>query len=78
LRESLGSQGIQVDNIEVSVESGGRSGVDRDGSAPSQRENADRNGQPTSDRDRQPQKHDESHERPARQAAEDGNVDFVA
>ena len=78
LRESLGNQGIHVNNIEVSVESGGRSSVDRDGSAPSQRERADRESQSESDRDRQPQEQDDQREQAARRSTGDGNVDYVA
>ena len=78
LRESLGNQGIHVNNIEVSVESGGRSSVDRDGSAPSQRERADRESQSESDRNRQPQDQDDQREQAARRSTGDGNVDYVA
>jgi flagellar hook-length control protein FliK len=78
LRESLGNQGIRVDNIEVSVESGGRSSVDRDGSAPSQRDRADRDGQSKSDRDRQPQEQNDQRELAELQSTGDGNVDYVA
>ena len=78
LRESLMNQGIRVDNIEVSVESGGRSSVDRDGSAPSQRDRADRDGQSKSDRDRQPQEQNDQRELAERQSTGDGNVDYVA
>lgn len=78
LRESLGSQGIQVDNIEVTVESGGRSGVDRDGGSAFRREAADRDGQPASERDRQSRERDEQQDRPPRQPLEDGRFDAVA
>lgn len=78
LRESLGSQGIQLENIDVSVESGNRSGVDRDGGAAHRRETADRDGQPARDRDRQPEQQDDRQEQLRRQAVQDGNVDYVA
>ena len=78
LRESLGSQGIQVDNIEVSVESGGRSNVDRDGNAAHRREQTERDGQ-ASDRDRQPEdRDDEQQDRIPHLPLADGNVDYVA
>ncbi len=77
LRESLGNQGIQVDNIEVSVESGGRSNVDRDGSAASRREEADRDRNPASDRDSQTRDQDESQERRSPRILNDGEVDYV-
>jgi len=78
LRESLGSQGIQVDNIEVTVESGNRSSTDRDGNAAFRREQADRDGQTASDRDRRPQEREEQQDRRPRQPLGDGQVDYTA
>jgi hypothetical protein len=78
LRESLNGQGIQIDRIEVSVDAGGRSAVDRDGENllhdRSGREDAsrqDRDGNP--DLDEHP-----SQKEGYRNRSQDGRVDFVA
>ena len=78
LRKSLSSQGIKVEHLEVSVESGGRSGVDRDGSTAFHRESADRNRQPASDRHSSPEQRDDERVQSPRQVVRDGKVDFVA
>ncbi len=78
LRESLGSQGIQIDNIEVSVESGNRSGVDREGSSAFRREQTNQDGRPTSDRDRRPEDREDTPDRPPRDPQSDGDIDLIA
>ena len=78
LRESLSSQGIQVDNIEVTVDSGNRSTTDRDGNAAFRREQAERENQTSSDRDRRPQEREDQQDRRPRQPLGDGQVDYTA
>jgi len=78
LRDSLSGQGIKVDTLQVSVESGSRSGVDSDGSKAFHREDTHPNRQPASDQHSRSEQRDDQQEQQPRQVVQDGNVDFVA
>ena len=78
LKDSLNGQGIQIDKIEVSVDAGGRSAVDREGEN-LLRERTGREDAARRDRNQNPDfEESPSEEYGYRNRTQDGRVDFVA